>query len=90
MSLLAHDNLYSLPDMSSPARDSRCLVVGVLDAPLLLSIALVLRLSSDRASLWSKCPDRIISDCAVPLSSGCPTRDLTQMSWHPVFVVQPV
>ena len=43
MSLLAHDNLYSLPDMSSPAHESYYLVVGILDMLLLLSIALVLR-----------------------------------------------
>ena len=31
VSLLARDNLYSLSDISSPAHESRCLVVGVLD-----------------------------------------------------------
>ena len=31
VSLLARDNLYSLPNISSPAHESRCLVVGVLD-----------------------------------------------------------
>ena len=33
VSLLARDNLYSLPDIPSPARESCCLVVGVLDVP---------------------------------------------------------
>ena len=31
MSLLDHDNLYSLPNIPSPARESRCLVIGILD-----------------------------------------------------------
>ena len=38
VSLLAHDNLYSLPDISSPVCESRCLVVGILDTPLLYSV----------------------------------------------------
>ena len=36
--MLARDHLNSLPDMSSPARESNCLVFGVLDAPLLSSV----------------------------------------------------
>ena len=32
VSLLTRDNLYSLPNIPSPARESHCLAVGILDA----------------------------------------------------------
>ena len=52
VSQLVHDNLYSLPNIPSPARESRCLVVGILDVPLtVLSLALIPGLSCDHTHL---------------------------------------